>query len=95
MSELFQITSVSYSSLFSFFSHLECKKGVGLKSLATETAGCVALCRNKVGLLRLGPNVRFLQVFNSLTNKNVPPSCLPCFLKKLILESFREVQRGV
>lgn len=79
MSELFQITSISYSSLSSFFSHFEYKNGVGLKCLATETAGCVALCRNKAGQLRLGPNGRFLQVFNSLIDKNIPSSCLPCF----------------
>lgn len=76
MSELFQITSISYSSLSFFFSHLECKNGVGLKCLVTEAAGHVTLCRNKAGQLRLGPNGRFLQVFNSLTDKNIPSSCL-------------------
>lgn len=62
---------------FLFLFPLGMKNGVGLKCLATETAGCVALCRNKAGQLRLGPNGRFLQVFNSLTDKNIPSSYLP------------------
>lgn len=44
---------------------------MGLKCLAAETAGCVALCRNKAGQLRGGPKGGFLQVCNSLRDKNI------------------------
>ena len=71
------------------------QKGSGAEKPSYRAAGYVACCRHEDGHLRSGPNVRFLQVFNSLTNKNIfPPSCLPCFMK-YVLENLWKVQRGV
>lgn len=70
------------------------QKGSGAEKPCYRAAGYVTCCRHKAGHLRSGPNVRFCQVFNLLTNKTIFPPHLPSFMK-YVLENVWEVQRGV